>query len=61
MREFILNQKAPFSLPQLIYDWPEKPVYETLMAEVLSDLIAEGKVVSRGIGYRGIAFYEVVK
>lgn len=61
MREFILKYKEPFTIQQLIYDWPDKPVFENLLVETLGELVVEGKVSSLGPGYNGRTFYEVVK
>lgn len=61
MRKFILNYKDSFSLAQLVYDWPKKPVFEGVIAQVLAELVAEGLVKEIGLGFGGHLFYEVVK
>ncbi len=61
MRDFILKYKEPFTIAQLVYDWPIKPVFIGIVSESLGELIREGKVICNGPGFGGHLYYEVVK
>lgn len=61
MREFILKYKEPFTVAQLVYDWPKKPVFEGIVAQMLAELVAEGLVKDIGPGFGNKTYYEVVR
>lgn len=61
MRDFILKYKEPFTIAQLVYDWPKKPVFEAVLTQVLGELVIEGLVKDIGPGFGNKTYYEVVR